>query len=147
MKNIDNNVKVLIVMIGIVIILFLANVFINKDKKIDYTKENYIEIKGETLPSIYKIIGEKKILETTDGSDNTGNYIEIVYEDLSIIEIADYFTYFRENNYVLVSSDDKNAVIVNESKDSGKIITITANFLEDKTRIKYSKGNGTLTRE
>ena len=147
MKNIDNNIKVLIAMLCVVLVLFLANAFINKNNKIDYTNKEYIEIKGENIPSIYKLIGNKKILEATNGTDNTGNYIEITYQDLSIIEIADYFTYFRENNYVLISSDENNAVIATESNDSGKIITITANFLNDKTKIKYSKGNGTLTRE
>lgn len=147
MKKMDKNVKVLIIMIGIVAILYIANLLVNKESKIDYTNEEYINLKEENIPSVYKIIGEKKIIDTKNGTDNTGNYIEIIYSDLDILEIADYFTYFRENDYVLISSDKSNAVIACESIEKGKIITITVAFKENETIIKYSKGNGTLTRE
>lgn len=147
MKNIDKSFKVLIVMIVIVGILYLANIFINKEVKIDYTKEEYITLKEEKIPTIYKIIGEKCIKETNNGLDKTGNYIEVVYKDLSLLEVSEYITYFRNNNYVLISSDTNNAVIANESNEQGKIITITVNFKENETRIKYSKGSGILTRD
>lgn len=146
MKNMDKSVKVLIVMVAIVGILYLANIFINKEEKIDYTKEEYITLKEEKIPTIYKIIGEKNIKETNKGIDNTGSYIEIVYSDLNVLEVADYFTYFGDNNYALISSDERNAVIVGESKEQGKIITITVAFSDNETKLKYSKGSGTLTK-
>ena len=146
MKNMDKNVKVLIVMICIVAVLYIANIFINNEDKVDYTNEEYIELNGENIPSVYKIIGEKEVIETSNGTDNTGDYIEITYNDLDVLEVANYFTYFKNNNYVLISSDESNAVIANESNEQGKIITVTVNFLEDKTKIKYSKGSGELRR-
>lgn len=147
MKNMDKSYKVLIIMAVIVVILFFANMIINNGKKTDYTKEEYINLKNEEIPSIYKIIGEKKMIDTTEGTDNTGYYIEITYEKIEILEIADYITHFRNNNYTLISSSENSAVIANESKEKGKIITITVNFLDETTKLKYSKGNGILTRD
>lgn len=147
MKKMDKSVKVLIVMSVITIVLFGLNTYIKKSNKIDYSDKEYIEINNDNIPSVYKLIGNKKIIKTTTGTDSKGMYVELVYSDLSQEEVIDYLSEFRNDDYVLISSDKNSAIIANESKESGKVITITASYSEKKTTIKYSKGNGTLTRD
>lgn len=147
MKNMDKSVKILIILLGVALILFVTNLVIDNNTSKDYSNAKYIEIKGEKIDSIYNVIGSKKITKVNEGIDSTGNYIEITYSDLKISEITDYMAKFKAKNYALISSDAEKVVIANESKETGKIITITIKLLDDETVIKYSKGNGTLERK
>jgi len=147
MKNMDKSVKILIILLGIALILFVTNLVIDNNTSKDYSNAKYIEIKGEKIDSIYNVVGSKQITKVNEGIDTTGNYIEITYSDLTISEIKMYIDKFKEKDYALISSETEKLVIVNESKESGKIITITIKLLDDKTVIKYSKGNGTLERK
>ena len=147
MKNMDKSVKILIILLGVALILFVTNLIIDNNTNKDYSNSEYIEIKGEKIDSIYNVVGSKKITKVDEGIDSTGNYIEITYSDLKISEITDYMAKFKAKNYALISSDAEKVVIANESKETGKIITITIKLLDDETVIKYSKGNGTLERK
>jgi len=147
MKNMDKNVKILIMLLGVALILFVTNLVIDNNTSKDYSNSEYIEIKGEKIDSIYNVVGSKQITKVNEGIDSTGNYVEITYSNLKISEITDYMDKFKEKNYALISSDAEKIVIANESKEKGKIITITIKLLDDKTVIKYSKGNGTLERK
>lgn len=147
MKNMDKSVKVLIILLGVALILFVTNLVIDNNTSKDYSNSEYIEIKGEKIDSIYNVVGSKKITKVNEGIDSTGNYIEITYSDLTISEIKMYIDKFKEKDYALISSETEKLVIANESKETGKIITITIKLLDDETVIKYSKGNGTLERK
>lgn len=146
MKNMDKNVKILLGMLVLTVVLFGLNLFLNREEKNEYAKEEYIEIKGESIPTIYKLIGEKKITDVKTGIDSTGNYVELTYQNLSFSELTDYLKEFKDKDYVLISSSEDSATIVGESTEEGKIITILFERLETDTKIKYSKGSGVLTR-
>lgn len=146
MKNMDKTFKILIVMILITLLLFGLKTYIQDNNKIDYSKQEYIELNNENIPSIYKIIGNKEIIKTDTGIDSKGNYIELIYKNLTLDELTKYLGEFKEYNYVLINSDEESAVIVASSKEAGKIITISADYSETQTKIKYSKGNGTLVK-
>lgn len=147
MKEMDKSIKILIIMAVITIALFGLKTYLNNHNKVDYSTLDYIELNGENIPSIYKIIGDKKIIKTDKGIDSKGNYIELIYKELTLKEVTDYLAEFKNYNYILIDSNKNSAVIANESKDNNKIITITVNYSKDETKIKYSKGNGTLTRD
>lgn len=145
MKKWDKRVKIAIFLVVITVVLFGVNMLVNKKEDIDYTNLFYINVGKEKVPSLYSIIGLKNISDTIYGSDKTGEYVEITYEDVSLNELTIYINSFKDDNYELVSSNKDRAVIVNET-DDGKIITIETLYNEDFTKIKYSKGNGILTR-
>lgn len=147
MKDMDKSYKVLIIMLVVAGILFGINTFFNKDDVKDYTLEDYIDLGNDKISSIYYVIGEKKIDSTKTGFDNRGDYIEITYKNLSLVEITNYLVELRAHDYVLINSDKHNATIANDSVDDGKVITIEINYLNNKTKIKYSKGNGSLNKD
>ncbi|MEG1647796.1 MAG: hypothetical protein RRY16_02630 [Bacilli bacterium] len=139
--------KTLIVMSVIAVVLFSINFFINKKDKKNYENENYITIKGENIPSIYSVIGEKKVIGIKDGTDKTGHYIELVYDSaLKLTEVSEYLAYLGKQNYALISATENDCVVAIESKDIGKILTVIVKYADEKTIIKYSKGSGTITR-
>jgi len=81
MKNMDKSVKILIILLGIALILFVTNLVIDNNTSKDYSNAKYIEIKGEKIDSIYNVVGSKQITKVNEGIDTTGNYIEITYSD------------------------------------------------------------------
>lgn len=141
----NKSTKVLIGMIIVTIILFVLNQVISNKPKVT-NKDANITINSEQMPSIYNKLGEKTITKISEGNDKTGKYIEIVYSDIALTELADYITELGNLNYALTSSSDNSAILAKESSSKGKILTISITYSKNDTTIKYARGTGTLTR-
>lgn len=142
----DKSVKVLIGMVIAVIILFILNQVIgNKSVNVSNT-DSYITINSEKIVSIYDKLGEKTITKVTDGTDKSGNYIEITYNGISVSEVASYITELGELDYVLTEANDNKVVVAKESSKEGMVLSVAINYSENSTVIKYARGSGTITR-
>ena len=92
--------KLIIISIALIIASFFAGSlqFLNANiAMIDYTKAEYIEIKGEKIPSVYSVLGEKQIAFNDvkkdymdSGFKTKGDVISIIYKGLTNDEINKY---------------------------------------------------------
>lgn len=144
----DKTYKILIV-VGTIFLVLFGIQFIQKGSgKIDYATVEKIEIKKEQIPSLYyssKV--NHKVSNVLEGNDDTGAYIELTYDNVSLNEITEYLQSLAQNGYVIVESLENKVIIVKESSENGKVITIETNYAIDKTKIKYSKGTGIINKK
>lgn len=147
MNKISNRTKIVIIMVVVAIGLFILNTVSKGNEKKAINTDKYISLYEENIPTIYESLGAKTINSQSEGYDSKGKYLELKYRDLTILDIASYAEYLGNLGYYLTSSDEDSAVLAINSKDKDKIITISVEYTEAETTIKYTKGVGTLTKK
>lgn len=115
-----------------------------------------IDINDDKVPSVYAIIGEKKITGTNSKIENGVRTTILTYgkNDLSYDEVVKYTeTLIDDHNYILTQQVEDQAdgskewVIANDSVTEGHIVLVAFHYSEEgETIIDYVSGEGTLTR-
>ncbi|MGC6767699.1 hypothetical protein ACYSNR_12950 [Enterococcus sp. LJL128] len=115
-----------------------------------------IEVNKDKIPSVYKVLGEKKIVGTNSSVKDSVRTTEITYQSGSISkeEVLQYISYLRENEDFLVTLDTKvvDDMVMNqlgkESETEGDIVLVDVaypNNLEGKVVITYRSGKGEIS--
>ena len=118
------------------------------------TAEN-IEINDDKVPSIYSVIGEKKIVGTNSEVENKVRKTTLTYKAGSISEkeMQEYIDYLRETENYVYTLDTKQSAegtmlqLGKESVTSGKIVLVDVLYpamASESVKIMYRSGEGTL---
>ncbi|MDA9471220.1 hypothetical protein [Enterococcus sp. 5H] len=118
------------------------------------TAEN-IEINDDKVPSIYSVIGEKKIVGTNSEVENKVRKTTLTYKAGSISEkeMQEYIDYLRETENYVYTLDTKQSTegtmlqLGKESVTSGKIILVDVLYpamASESVKIMYRSGEGSL---
>ncbi|MBO0469972.1 hypothetical protein JZO66_05415 [Enterococcus sp. DIV0242_7C1] len=118
------------------------------------TAEN-IEVNDDKVPSVYSVIGEKKIVGTNSEVKNKVRMTTLTYKAGSISEkeLQKYIEYLREKEgyvYTLDSKQTEEGTLIQlgkESKTKGNIVLV--DFLypamdSESVKIMYRSGSGSL---
>lgn len=117
-----------------------------------------IEVNEDKIPSIYSVIGEKKIVGTNSEVENKVRITTLTYKAGSISEkeMKEYIDYLREKEkyvYTLDSKESSDGTMIQLGKasvSSGDIVLIDFLYpaLEgESVKIMYRSGAGTLKTE
>lgn len=118
------------------------------------TAEN-IEMNDDKVPSVYSVIGEKKIVGTTSEVEHKVRKTTLTYKAGSISEkeIQKYIDYLRETENYVYTLDTKQSTegtmvqLGKESVTSGKIVLIDVLYPamdSESVKIMYRSGEGAL---
>lgn len=118
------------------------------------TAEN-IEINDDKVPSIYSVIGEKKIVGTNSEVENKVRKTTLTYKAGSISEkeMQEYIDYLRETENYVYTLDTKQSTegtmlqLGKESVTSGKIVLVDVLYpamASESVKIMYRSGEGSL---
>lgn len=118
------------------------------------TAEN-IEINDDKVPSVYSVIGEKKIVGTNSEVENKVRKTTLTYKAGSISEkeMQEYIDYLRETENYVYTLDTKQSTegtmlqLGKESVTSGKIILVDVLYpamASESVKIMYRSGEGSL---
>ena len=118
-----------------------------------------IKVGDETIPSLYSVVGEKKITGTYSGAKAeaggsvTQTTVTYGNGDVTIAELNKYITKLTKDDGYMITQDAKSngdsqsyQVGKNASK-KGNIILISFVFSTGETKINYAVGTGTITPE
>lgn len=115
-----------------------------------------IEVNDDKIPSIYKVIGEKKITGTNSSIKNDVRTTEITYQKGSISEeeIVEYMTYLMDEEGFIPTADTQevDGNLVNQlgaesvTDDHIVLVDVTApKDFEGSVVITYRSGQGKIT--
>ena len=108
---------------------------------------------GDTIPTVYAIVGERKVSGYHTGTNRSGGVttrtVEISYQ-AGVISEEDLELYIEtlieRHNFLITRAFNGNTMqIGKESVDSGKILVVEVNFSDLGTVFTYTKADGTLT--
>lgn len=115
-----------------------------------------IDINDDSIPSIYTVIGKKKIIYTDSSHKDGVRSTELTYKssELTEAEIVEYTEYLLNEEYFVLTKELEDVSdtistwqIAKESSRDGNIILITFNYESmGDVIINYATGPGTLTR-
>lgn len=116
-----------------------------------------IEVNDDKIPSIYKVIGEKKITGTNSSVKNSVRTTELTYEKGSISEeeLVEYMTYLIDEEGFIPTLDtqEEDGKLTNQlgvesvTEDHIVLVDVTASTdFEGPTVITYRSGPGEITR-
>lgn len=134
------------------ILMFMLTVFVVGCAS--NTAEN-IEVNDDKIPSIYSVIGEKKIVRTNSEVENKVRKTTLTYKAGSISEkeMQEYIDYLRETENYVYTLDTKQSAegtmlqLGKESVTSGKIVLVDVLYpamASESVKIMYRSGEGTL---
>lgn len=134
---------------GILIITVFAACFAGCGKT-----DPVIKVGNDEIPTLYSVVGERKVTGVSKGIENGVHYAEKTYpsSEVSIDDIEAYVNALQdEYHFVITMMEDSgtsvHSQLGNESVDEGKIIIIDINYdSSDDTTIQYQVMVGTLTR-
>lgn len=112
------------------------------------TKNKEIKFGDDLIPTLYSVVGERKIVGTSVGTEGNTQYKEYTYEEdvVSINDIEEYVKELQEEDFVVIEASSDVISIAIESKDDGKIVIATIDYSDSSVVVKYQKTVGTLTR-
>ena len=112
-----------------------------------------VEIGGEVLPSLYSVVGEKKITGTSKSISTGLAEVELTYQGVSIDELNSYIESLISDGYLVTqeasaTGSGQGYQIGKEASTEGNIILISFYFEDGgSTVINYAVGAGTITPE
>lgn len=116
----------------------------------NYSREKYIEIGSEKIPSLYSVVGHRKIIfnveekdEYDEGMKTKMDYISLVYKEISEDDKNLYISKLIEVGFSIKIVTDDEGITHNfytkDKKDNTFYVIVISN-----NEITYSKGNGSF---
>lgn len=118
------------------------------------SKSETVKVSNDTIPTLYSVVGERKINGTEVGIQNGVSYTSLTYTsgDVTTDDIENYVEALRETGYLVLEDVDISTVpftihMGKESSEGGKIILvdITAS-LGNHAEINYQVGKGEISK-
>lgn len=118
-------------------------------------KDPVIKVGNDQIPSLYSVVGERRMSGSAAGFDDSVRYVTKTYApgEVSLTDIEGYWTALRDQEHFIVTMDTEQLnghvklQLGKESVDNGAIVLIDIDFDElGNTEIQYRVGEGTLTR-
>lgn len=112
-----------------------------------------IKVGNDEVPSLYSVVGERKITGTSSNVENGVRNAQKTYQSGAVTreDIESYFTALRETHGYIVTMDTEEngtairAQLAKESVDAGKIVVVDIDFdSAGSTVLSYTVGEGTL---
>ena len=132
---------VIAVLIGLVIgIAFFA---VNSQ-----TTNEEITFGDDVIPTIYAVLGERKVVSVSSGFKNDVSYKTMTYDEnvISNDDINDYGLHLKEEEDFIVTENNSDLIqLAKESVDEGELILVNIMKEGNSVVIEYRKGEGTLT--
>ena len=114
----------------------------------DYSKEKYIIIGDEKIPSLYSVVGYRKISANfeeknhyDEDSDLTTDFISLIYENISEDDKSMYGNKLINNNFKLYIIDGEEGIVYAYCKEKNNKFYSVAIYAE---QITYSTGVGSI---
>lgn len=110
-----------------------------------------VEVGGEVLPSLYSVVGEKKITGTSKGISMGLAEVELTYHGVSLEELNSYIEFLVSDGYMITqeasaTGNGQSYQVGKEASKEGNIILISFYFEDGgATIINYAVGTGTIT--
>lgn len=112
-----------------------------------------VTVGEDSVPSLYSIVGERKVTGTSKGFDNNVDYVTLSYNDGDVTkdDVYDYTQALRDAGYLLLQDVDLEAeqlsvYLGKASSEEGKIIIVNIEYsLGNSVQISYKTGAGTVT--
>lgn len=126
-----------------IVVLSVAFLVINKAKT-----AGYVEFGEDKVPTIYYVLGEKKLNNISTEVENGIASKSYTYSatELSTLELNNYIEELSNQGYLItLNNNDNHVQMATESIDSGNIIIVDITQKTSEVIIVYSKGAGTLT--
>ncbi|MBC5648698.1 hypothetical protein [Christensenella tenuis] len=112
-----------------------------------------VEVGGEVLPSLYSVVGEKKITGTSKSISTGLAEVELTYQGVAVDELNSYIESLVSDGYMITqeasaTEDGQTYQIGKEASKEGNIILISFYFEDGGSAvINYAVGAGTITPE
>ena len=112
-----------------------------------------VKVGKESIPSLYSVVGEKKITGTSTGVGTGGAEVELTYQGVSLEELNYYIEALVSDGYMVTqeaqaSGTAQSYQIGKEASSDGYIILISFLFENGgSTVIHYTVAQGTITPE
>lgn len=112
-----------------------------------------VEVGGEVLPSLYSVVGEKKITGTSKSINTEAAEVELTYQGVALDELNSYIESLVSDGYMITQEAQAQGTgqsyqIGKEASADGRIILISFYFEDGgSTVITYTVGEGTITPE
>lgn len=148
-KAIINLLFITIIFIVCIIIIHFLSISINILK---YKDDNYYVVNKDKIPSIYSVIGKRKLYYYKSNNTNDTYIKTYKYKDIDNVksDINNYIDYLHDNNNYVYTSDldfknDTGSVqLSTNSIDSKKIISIQINYNKNEYEIIITKAYGSI---
>ena len=140
--------KVLLgIIIGIVVIgaILLGVAFFAVNGQ---TTKKEITFGDEDIPTIYAVVGERKVISVGSGITDKFSYTKVTYDEdvISNDDVAEYVSHLKDEEDFVVTENESNLLqLAKESEEEGELLLVNIMKENDSTVIEYRKGEGTLT--
>lgn len=138
-----------ILILFLAVVVFIVGVFaIALFTVSSQTTNAEVEFGDDIIPTLYSVVGERKVVSSGIGNENGIRYTEYTYDTnvVSIDDIRDYVLKLQEEGFVVTKSEDGMVEIAIESKDAGDLLFVQIDYSTPNVNIMYQKTKGTLTR-
>ena len=140
--------KVVLGIFAVLLVLFVAIVGIAIVAVNSQTTKTEVTLGDDSIPTLYTVVGERKVIKTGAGISNGVSYEQLIYDDdvVSNDDISKYISSLKEDEGFLVTENKSTLLqLAKESVDDGKLVLVNIITDGSKVTLEYRKGTGELT--